>query len=73
MSVWYRQTVDGDVMDERVIEPHADDQTDEQLLAIKAMGADDKGWTVEWTGERSFTATKDRWGGRSCVRKFWIE
>lgn len=73
MAVWYRQTVDGEVTDERQIEPHADGQTDADLLAVKAQGARDKGWIVAVTGERSFTATKDRWGGSLCVREFWIE
>ena len=71
--MWYRQTSDGVVTDEREIEAHSVDQTDEELLAAKAAGAADKEWSVEWTGDRSFTATKDRWGGVLCVRKFWIE
>ena len=33
----------------------------------------DKGWSVVWTGPASFVATKDRWGGVSCTRTFWID
>lgn len=73
MTVWYRQSVDGVANEPVVIAPHSEDQTDEELLAAKAVGAADKDWSVEWTGERSFTATKDRWGGVLCVREFWIE
>jgi len=73
MTVWYRQSVDGEAGDAVPIEPHAPDQTDADLLAAKAKGAHDKGWTVAWTGERSFTATKDRWGGVSCLREFWTD
>jgi hypothetical protein len=73
MSVWYRQTVDGEAGEPCPIEPHAPDQTDADLLDAKARGAADKGWTVAWTGERSFTATKDRWGGVSCLREFWTD
>ena len=70
MTVWYRQSVDGEAGDAVPIEPHAPDQTDAELLAAKARGAGGKGWTVEWTGELSFSATKDRWGGVSCLREF---
>jgi hypothetical protein len=73
MAVWYRQTADGEVSDEREIARHFDGQTDAELLAAKAQGATDKGWDVTWTGERSFTATKDRWGGVRCVRDFWAD
>lgn len=72
MSVWCRQSVDGVADEPYVIQPHADDQTDEALLAVKAKGAADKGWAVEWTGEASFTARKDRWGGVLCIREFWV-
>lgn len=72
MSVWCRQTADEDVQ-EYVIEPHAPDQTDAELLHVKAKGAADKGWEVEWTGPSSFTATKDRWGGILCIREFWTD
>jgi len=73
MAVWYRQTVDGETTDERQIEPHFDGQTDAELLAAKAKGAREKGWTVRHTGSRSFTATKDRWGGVLCTREFWSD
>lgn len=74
MSVWYRQTSDGRVTDgPRTVAPHTVRQSDRALLVAKANGAADKGWAVEWTGPRSFTATKDRWGGVLCIREFWIE
>jgi len=73
MAVWYRQTVDGETTDERQIEPHFDGQTDAELLAAKAKGAREKGWTVRRTGYQRFTATKDRWGGVLCTREFWSD
>lgn len=73
MAVWCRQSADGVPDAPCAIEPHAPDQSDADLLAAKASGAADKGWTVEWTGERSFTAAKERWGGVLCVREFWME
>lgn len=73
MTVRYRQTVDGEVLDERAIEPHFDGQTDAQLLAAKRKGAREKGWTIKQSGKTSFTATKDRWGGSICVRDFWTD
>ena len=73
MSVLCRQTAEGEPDQTHRIEPHAPDQTDEALLLAKANGAAHKGWTVEWTGPRSFTATKDRWGGVLCIREFWID
>lgn len=73
MAVWCRQSVEGEAEQPLRIEPHAPDQTDAELLAAKAQGAADKGWTVEWTGDRSFTATKLRWAGSLCVRKFWAD
>jgi hypothetical protein len=73
MSVWCRQSVDGVPDEPYVIAPHADDQSDDELLAAKAAGGADKGWAVTWTGERSFTASKERWGGAVCVREFWVE
>ena len=73
MSVLCRQTAEGEPDQTYRIEPHGPDQTDEALLLAKANGAADKGWTVEWTGPRSFTATKARWGGVLCTRDFWIE
>jgi hypothetical protein len=72
MTIRCRQVADGEEQ-EYVIEPHADDQTDAELLAAKAAGANAKGWAVEWTGERSFAATKVRWGGILCTREFWTE
>jgi hypothetical protein len=73
VAVWCRQTVEGEPEQRYIIAPHSAEQTDAELLAKKASGADDKGWTVEWTGERSFTATKDRWSGVMCVREFWAD
>lgn len=75
MAVWCRQSVNGKQIDpEYRIEPHAPGQTDAELLGAKARGAADKGWTVEWTGESGFTATKARWEAEDlCVREFWID
>lgn len=73
MAVWYRQTVDGEAAEPCRIEPHTPEQTDAELLDAKAKGAADKGWAVTWTGDRSFTATKDRWSGTLCVRDFWTD
>ena len=73
MAVWCRQTVDGEPQEPYAIEPHREGQTDDELLGLKALGAADKGWTVTWTGERSFTAVKDRWGGTLCTRDFWTD
>ena len=75
MSVWYRQTADGEVTDQRPIDSdnHPDLDGDDALLARKAASASDHGWDVAWTGERSFTATKTRWGGTAVIREFWIE
>lgn len=72
MTVHCRQTADG-VVQEYVIEPHHPGQSDRALLAAKAAGAVEKGWEVVWTGETSFTATKDRWGGVLCAREFWTD
>lgn len=72
MTVHCRQTAEGSTY-EQAIAPHHARQSDRALLAAKAKGAADKGWAVEWTGPRSFTATKDRWGGVLCVREFWID
>ena len=68
-----RQTAEGEPDQTHRIEPHSPEQTDAELLRAKAKGAADKGWTVEWTGEQSFTATKVRWGGVTCTRQFWTE
>lgn len=73
MSVWYRQSVDGERGDPFVIEPVDPDDIDADLLRRKATSATANGWDVEWTGDRSFTATKDRWGGSLCVREFWAD
>lgn len=73
MAVWCRQSVNGEPQSTCVIAPHAPDQTDAELLEVKARGAADKGWAVEWTGADSFTATKVRWQADDlCVREFWI-
>ena len=73
MTVWYRQSVNGAAGEPCPIEPHAPDQTDAELLDAKARGAVNMGWAVTWTGERSFSAVKDRWGGSLCVRDFWTD
>ena len=73
MSVVCRQTAAGEPDQTYEIEPHSPAQTDRELLEAKARGAADKGWAVKWTGKRSFTATKERWGGVLCTRSFWIE
>jgi hypothetical protein len=68
-----RQTAEGEPDQAYPIEPHSARQSDMALLQAKAKGAQDKGWAVEWTGKRSFTATKVRWGGVLCTREFWVE
>lgn len=73
MAVLCRQTADGEPDQTYPIEPHSPKQSDRELLLAKADGAADKGWTVEWTGDDSFRATKERWGGVLCTRSFWIE
>lgn len=73
MAVLCRQTADGESDQTYPIAAHNPKQTDLELLRLKAQGAADKGWTVVWTGKRSFTATKTRWGGVACVRTFWID
>jgi hypothetical protein len=73
MAVHCRQTAEG-ASYVVVIEPHFDGQTDADLLALKAKGAHDKGWAVEFTGPRSFTASKVRWASEAaCVREFWAD
>ncbi len=72
MAVYCRQVAD-DVEQTLRIAPHSEVQTEEELLRVKAKGASDKGWDVTWTGDRSFTATKTRWGDVLCTRSFWIE
>lgn len=73
MSVVCRQTAEGEPDQEYVIAPHDPKQTDRALLLAKANGAVEKGWSVEWIGPDSFTATKVRWGGVLCTRTFWID
>jgi|WetSurMetagenome_2_1015567.scaffolds.fasta_scaffold1095898_2 hypothetical protein len=75
MTVWCRQTVGGRVVDGPYqVAPHFDGQTDAELLGAKRKGAADKGWAVEITGPRSFTATKVRWeSSAECVRDFWAD
>jgi hypothetical protein len=73
VAVLCRQTAEGEPDQTHTIEPHSPDQSDRALLALKAKGAADKGWNVEWTGKTSFTATKVRWGGVLCTRTFWID
>lgn len=73
MSVLCRQVAEGEPDQTYPIAPHDPEQTDEELLRVKAAGAADKGWTVEWTSPTSFTATKVRWGGVMCTRTFWVD
>jgi hypothetical protein len=68
-----RQTAEGTPDQTHRIAPHTPRQTDMTLLRLKAASAAEKGWAVEWTGKRSFTATKERWGGVLCTREFWVE
>jgi hypothetical protein len=72
MTVYCRQ-IAADNDDTYPIEPHYVGQTDANLLGLKSQGATDKGWTVEWIDQATFTATKLRWGGVECIRTFWIE
>lgn len=71
--VFCRQTAKGEPDQTYQIQPHSPRQSDMALLKAKAGGAADKGWAVEWTGKRSFTATKVRWGGVLCAREFWAD
>lgn len=76
MAVWCRQTVDGEPAEPFAIdaEAHPDLGGDDMaLLRRKADGAIEKGWTVTWTGERSFSAEKVRWGGSLCIREVWAD
>lgn len=73
MTVWCRQTAEGEPDQQYAIAPHRDDQTDAELLLAKANGASAKGWAVEWTSPTSFRATKDRWSGTTCTRDFWTD
>lgn len=73
MGVVCRQTAAGEPDQTYAIEPHTPTQSDRALLQAKAKGAADKGWTVQWTGQRAFTASKVRWGGVICTREFWTE
>lgn len=74
MAVVCVQSVEGAPDQRWVIEPHSPEQTDAELLRVKAQGADDKGWAVEWDSPSSFTARKVRWENQSEVtRTFWVE
>jgi hypothetical protein len=73
MAVLCRQTAEGIPDQTYRIEPHSPRQSNRALLEAKAHGAEDKGWTVDWTDRTSFVATKVRWGGVLCTRTFWIE
>lgn len=73
MAVLCRQTARGQPEQTYPIAPHEAGQSDADLLHLKAQGAAEKGWTVRWTGEGSFTAKKKRWQGVLCTRFFWIE
>jgi hypothetical protein len=73
VAVLCRQTAEGEPTQQYRIEPHSPDQSDAELLQVKAAGATDKGWSVEWTGKGSFVATKIRWSGVLCTRAFWID
>lgn len=68
-----RQSAEGEPDQTYRIAPHEEHQSDMALLRVKAKGAIDKDWTVEWTSTRSFIATKVRWGGVLCTREFWTE
>lgn len=68
-----RQVAPGEPDQTYPIAPHAPGQSDMALLRAKAKGAADKGWDVTWTGARSFTATKVRWGDVLCTREFRAE
>ena len=72
MAVLCRQTAEGEPEQTYTIEPHHSRQSDAALLKAKAKGAEDKGWTVTWTGKHSFMATKTRWGDVLCTREFWV-
>ncbi len=73
MAVLCRQTAEGEPEQTHQIEPHSSRQSDRALLKAKAAGASDKGWTVEWIGPTSFTASKVRWADILCTRTFWID
>ncbi len=73
MAVLCRQTAEGMVTQVSEIARHTPKQSDAALLRAKAKGAEEKGWTVEGTGKRAFTATKIRWGGVLCTREFWAD
>jgi len=73
MAVLCRQTAEGTPDQTHRIAPHRARQSDRALLRVKAESASKHGWDVEWTSQSSFVATKDRWGGVSCTRTFWIE
>lgn len=73
MSVVFAQFVDGVLAHESVVQPHFEGQTDAELLAAKAKGADDKEWDVEWLSPFSFVARKVRWvDERLCERVFAV-
>jgi hypothetical protein len=73
MAVFCLQVVDGEPQPEVVIEPHFPDQSDEDLLRVKAQGAEDKGWDVEWLSDSSFVARKVRWlEAAMCERVFEV-
>ena len=73
MAVLCRQTAEGEPEQTYTIEPHSPEQTDDELLHLKAQGAEDKGWAVSWSSAVSFTATKVRWDDVLCTRQFWVE
>jgi hypothetical protein len=73
VAVYVQQLVDGEPQPEVVVEPHRPDQSDEELLRVKAQGADDKDWDVEWLGDSSFVARKVRWQHAAmCERIFEV-
>ena len=73
MAVYLLQVVDGESQPEVVVEPHRPDQSDEDLLRVKAQGAADKDWDVEWLGDSSFVARKVRWQQAAmCERLFRV-
>lgn len=74
MSVYCQQLIDGNAIDpEWKIEPPVPGMTDEEILAVKASSASEKGWDVEWLGPDRFVARMVRWSpDQLCERIFRI-
>jgi hypothetical protein len=73
VAVRYRQLVNGEVIDDRLIAPVDPSESDLELLKRKAESAAEKGWDVAWLEDDVVFATKTRWTGNLCEREFWIE